>query len=167
MDAATNPISEGDDMSTRIRIFSFLFLILALTACGRMIPIKSVNGSGTVDRELTLDQVKKAINEGAYNAGWIAKDVADGEIVASYRLRAHSVIVTIEYTQDSYEIKYKSSSEMKIQCTEEDWKKSTNIKVSGRHTCPGYADPLYIHGNYELWINSLRESINLALVTAV
>jgi hypothetical protein len=135
-------------------------MALSLIGCGQMVPIDGVSGSGTVDRALTMGQLREAIEDGAQNAGWTTKEKGDGKIIASYRIRQHSVIVMINYSEDGYDIDYKSSMEMKVQCTDSDYKNSKNIIVTGRQSCPGFADPKYIHGNYQKWITRLKGSID-------
>jgi len=141
-------------------IFTCFAMMLSLTGCGQMVPIDGVSSSGTVDRTLTTDQVKEAIEDGAQNAGWVTKEQGDGQLVASYQIRRHNVVVMINYSEDTYDIDYKSSREMKVQCTDADYKTSKNIIVTGRQSCPGFADPKYIHGNYQQWITHLKGSID-------
>ena len=51
---------------------------------------------------------------------------------------------------------------MKVYCSEADKQAARNIKVTGQQACPGYAEPLYIHGNYGEWVNTLKQSIGHA-----
>ena len=139
---------------------------LWLIGCSQMIPIDEVPSSGTIERPLTKDQIKQAIEEGAYNAGWTPKEVGKGQIAASYRIRAHDVTVMINYSEDVYQINYESSREMKVQCSEEDYTKSKNIIVTGRQSCPAFQDPLYIHENYGEWIMNLKRSIDQSIIFA-
>ncbi|MCZ6868266.1 MAG: hypothetical protein O7G84_02020 [Gammaproteobacteria bacterium] len=150
-------------MNDVLRVFSYLVAVLWLTGCASMISLKDVDGSGTVDRSLTQKQVKEAIEEGAEKVGWITKEGKDDKILASYWIRSHLVAVEITYSADSYDIQYKSSSRMKAFCSEADKQAARNIILTGQQTCPGYADPLYIHGNYGVWINELKQSIEYSL----
>lgn len=140
---------------------------LWLTGCSQMIPIAQVNDLGTIERSLTKDQVAAAIEEGARNAGWIPKNIGDERIAATYRIRNHTVDVMIHYSEDLYRINYKSSTEMKVQCSESDWKSSRNIIITGRQSCPGFETPLYIHENYGNWIAYLKASIDHSLTFGI
>jgi hypothetical protein len=113
---------------------------------------------------LTQDQVKKAINIGAAVAGWSTEDVSPGSIAATYHIRVHTVTVIISYTEQAYSIDYKSSYEMKVYCTEEDKVEKRSKKVTtGGGSCPGIAQPAYIHENYTAWIEELNRGIRAAL----
>jgi hypothetical protein len=146
--------------------FVCVAMALSLVGCGQMVPIDSVNRSGTVDPTLTMDQVREAIEDGAQNAGWVTKEQGPGQLIASYQIRRHNVVVMINYSEDTYSIDYKSSREMKVQCTDQDYKGSKNIIITGRQSCPGYEDPKYIHGNYQKWITRLKGSIDHAIAYA-
>lgn len=148
------------------RILVCFSAALWLTGCSKLVAIDSIPSSGTINRVLSKEQIKTAIEEGAFNAGWIAKDIGNDEIVATYRVRAHTVIVSIKYSEDVYDISYKSSQEMKVQCTEEDHRTARNIIVTGRQSCPGFQEPLYIHENYGQWVSNLKASIDHALTFA-
>jgi len=141
-------------------------MALSLIGCSQMVPIDSVNRSGTVDRTLTMDQIRGAIEEGAQNAGWVTKEQGDVQLIASYQVRTHNVVVMINYSEDTYSIDYKSSREMKVQCTDKDYKNSKNIIITGRQSCPGFEDPKYIHGNYQEWITRLKGSIEHSIAFA-
>ncbi len=144
----------------------FSAIALSLLGCTQMIPIDSVNNSGTIINELTMDEVRAAIEEGAANAGWDTKERGEGQMLAFFRIRRHSVVVMINYSRDEYSIDYSSSREMKVQCTDADHKQAKNIIITGRKSCPGSADPKYIHGNYEEWVTRLKASINHSIVYA-
>lgn len=112
---------------------------------------------------MTIEEIRKAIEDGATSANWISKPGSDHTVIASYRIRVHSVVVEIPYSEGSYEIRYKSSVGMKLYCTEEDKYAGTNRILSGHQVCPGGADPLYIHDNYADWVSDLKKSIDNAL----
>jgi hypothetical protein len=141
-------------------------MAVSLLGCTQMIPIDRVSNSGTIINELTMDEVREAIEEGARNAGWDTKEKGDDQIMAFFRIRTHSVIVMINYSRDEYSIEYNSSREMKVQCTDADHKQAKNIIITGRKSCPGSADPKYIHQNYEKWVTRLKASINHSIAYA-
>lgn len=153
-------------MTGRLREFSCLAIVLCLTSCAKMVPLASVDNFGFIDAPLTKEKMKEAIEEGATNAGWNAKAVKGDRIIASYQPRSHRVVVEITYTDDSYEIRYKASSRMKIYCSDQARDAGQKPKLTGTESCPGNADPLYIHHAYQLWIDNLKSSIDLSLVYA-
>ena len=153
-------------MTHFVRALVWFSAALLLIGCSSMVAIDDVPASGTINRDLTKEQIGKAIEDGAFNAGWIPKDIGNDQIMASYRVRSHSVLVMIEYSEDIYNIRYSSSREMKVQCTEADHKAAPNIIVTGRQSCPGLQKPLYIHANYGPWIANLKHSIDQAILFA-
>jgi hypothetical protein len=141
----------------------FVFVMISFViGCSGMVPLHEVDKSHFVDRSLPKDQVKEAIIEGAETAGWRAKDLGGDMILATYRIRTHMIHVEINYTDTYYATRYKSSNEMKMFCTQRDRDNARNIKVSGRQECPG-GIPLYIHGNYKIWVDSLNAAIQSSL----
>lgn len=142
---------------------------LVLTICAGcsplMVSVMDTDATHPVDSELTKEQVKTAILNGAQAAGWYAKDIGDDTILASFQLRTHAVQVEIDYTDTDYVTRYKTSAGMKMFCTEIDKSNHQNMKISGQENCPGGA-PLYIHKSYKGWIDSLNRSIAVALSPA-
>lgn len=161
-------MAEGDG-NTVIRSFR-RFLVFAMTliiagCTASMIQLPQTYTAHFLDGSFTEGQVKEAILEGARAAGWLAKDLEAGYVLASYQIRVHRVTVQIRYTDTFYAIQYKSSSGMKMFCTESDRNYRKDLRVSGQDPCPGGRDPLYIHGNYKKWTDSLNASIHNSLVT--
>ena len=151
-------------MTSRSHLLFVFVMTLFVAGCSGMVPLYDVDGSHFVDRSLTEDQVKEAIIEGAETAGWLAKNLSGDTILATYRIRTHTVHVEINYTDTFYATLYKSSNEMKMFCTQRDRDNARNIKISGRQECPG-GIPLYIHGNYKKWVDSLNAAIQNSLAT--
>ena len=151
-------------MISRSRLLLVFVMALFVAGCSGMVRLSEVDGQHFVDRPLTKDQVKEAIMEGAQAAGWQAKDLGSDFILATYRIRVHTVHVNIDFTNSYYITHYKISNEMKMFCTERDRDKARNIKVSGRQECPG-GIPKYIHGNYKKWVDSLNTAIQSSLAS--
>jgi hypothetical protein len=151
-------------MTGKLRILLVLVMTFILGACAPfMVPLNEVDGEHMVNQQLTKEQVKEAILEGAENAGWRAKDLEDDKILASFLFKTHAVNVEISYTSSEYLTQYKSSNEMKMFCLEQDKKSHRNMVVSGRKDCPGNQPPKYIHKAYKQWVNSLDSSIQTSL----
>ncbi len=119
----------------------------------------------SIDKSLTKEQITRAVLEGAEDAGWRAKDLGDGRILATYSVRVHTVHVEIAIGDDTYDTRYRSSTGMKVYCSWEDKQKRRNIKVTGRGDCPNQADPAFIHYGYKRWVDSLNNSIRLSLAS--
>ncbi len=150
-------------MISRSRLPFIFVMALTVAGCGGVVPLHEVDGTRVFDRELSKEQVKEAIVEGAEKAGWRAKDLGNDKILATYIVRVHTVHVNILYTDSYYSINYNSSIGMKMFCTRNDKEKARNLKVSGRATCPGGRGPLYIHGSYKIWVDSLNNAIHFEL----
>ena len=151
-------------MTSRSRLLFVFVMTLLVAGCSGMVPLYEVDESHFVDGSLTEDQVKEGLIQGAETAGWLAKDLGGDEILATYRIRTHTVHVVINYTDTFYATRYKSSNEMKMFCTRRDRDNARNIKISGRQECPG-GTPLYIHGNYKIWMDSLNAAIQSSLAS--
>jgi len=151
-------------MTSRSHLLIVFVMALFVAGCSGMVRLSEVDGQHFVDRPLTKDQVKEAIMEGAQAAGWQAKDLGSDFILATYRIRVHTVHVNIDFTNSYYITHYKITNGMKMFCTELDKDTHRNIKVSGRQECPG-GIPMYIHGNYKKWVDSLNAAIQNSLAS--
>lgn len=151
-------------MHTKLQLFAISLVALFVMACvPKLIPIHNIHDQ-PIAVGLTQEQVKKAINLGANIAGWDTKDVSPGQIIATYRIRVHTVMVLISYTENAYSIDYNNSYAMKVHCSEEDKEAGRSSKItSGSGTCPDVTQPAYIHEEYQVWINELNRAISVAL----
>lgn len=149
-------------MESKLRLFAVLILAMFAVACApNYIKTHNVHLQ-PVPPGLTLDQVRKAINIGAGTAGWSTEEPTPGNIVATYKIRVHTVKVLITYNELTYSIDYKTSYQMKVYCTEEDKEEKRSKKITtGGSTCPD--QPAYIHENYKVWIEELNRGIRSAL----
>ena len=93
-------------------------------------PITTMSG-----KALTGDQVKSILTQTATARGWRVRDQAPGHLVAVITPRSHMAAVDITYTNKSYSIRYKDSS---------------NLLYNGSD----------IHRNYNKWIKLLENNIN-------
>ena len=109
-----------------------------------MPPVKTLSG-----KELTLDQVTKAIVLAGMGLKWEMNDASPGHIVATLNLRDHQAVVDILYNTSLYSIRYKSS---------------VNLTVTpGDEKVPG-APPYLIHSNYNGWIENLDNAIRTQFI---
>ena len=144
----------------------FVFAVtLFVSGCSAMVPLHEVRNSYIVDGSLTKDQLKEAIIKGAQTTDWLTKDLVGDKILATYRIRDHTVHLEISYTDYFYVTRYKATTGMKMFCTVQDKLKDRNIKISGQQGCLGDRAPMYIDGNYKKWVNSLNASIQNSLAS--
>ena len=149
-------------MKTVMRIFVISTIVALASGCSGMIPMYSVDGR-SIERDLSEEEVEKAIKIGAATAGWRTQSVTSGHLLATYNIRAHTVIVDINYATRSYSIDYKSSLEMKIHCTEADFLAHRAVQVTPEDDCPEGHQPAYIHENYKEWVDGLDRAITGAI----
>lgn len=117
--------------------------ILMLTAC-RTAPVLNVDNAPipyTADKALGMEKIQGAIIKAGTGLGWVMRPIKPGLIEASLNQRSHQAVVTITYTENDYNIDYKSSY---------------NLKYNGTK----------IHRNYNNWIIYLNKAINNQLAMA-
>ena len=149
------------NLEFRIRGLSIAFLFLV--GCGgTMAPIADIHDEHP-NRGLTLEQTTKAIKLGAATAGWNIEPISDNQIRAIYRIRQHQVTVMIDYSTDSYTIRYANSVHMKVKCGKENDPTKAPTVTAGDHPCPGGVAPTFIHPKYNEWVQKLNNGIKGAL----
>ena len=134
-----------------IRSISYAVLCLALfttiVSCAAPIlnvkdaPVKTLSG-----KELTSDQVTKAIVLAGMGLKWEMEIVAPGHIIGMLNLRSHQAIVDITYNTKIYSIAYKKSRGL-MQVNED-------------------GTPVGIHPNYNGWIENLDNAIRTQFIAA-
>ena len=152
-------------MTVLLRLPVVLVVMVIIAGCtSSMVRVLGVDDLHIIHKSLTEEQVREAIIEGAETAGWLAKDLGNGNILATYHIRVHTVHVQIDYINSNYSIHYRSSNGMKMFCSERDKKKNV-VKVSGRDSCIGTGVPSYIHGAYKEWVDALNTGIQNSLAS--
>jgi len=91
---------------------------------------------------LTMPEIKKAIMTAGAGLGWNVKEESPGHLVGTLHLRSHTAVVDIPYSTETYNISYKSSSNLLYD------------PVEGE-----------IHSNYNGWIENLDKAIKTQLAT--
>ena len=149
-------------MNTSSRVWVLAIVFLSLVGCqSGIISMPSIYGQ-FINSELSQDQNRKAIKIGAISAGWRVDEVSDTQMLATYQIRGHTVVVSIDYSADEYSIQYKSSINMKVKCgAVYDATKPTMV-TKGQSPCPGGAPPTFIHQAYKGWIDQLNRAIQAA-----
>ena len=101
-------------------------------------PIQTATG-----KELTLEQIQKAIIDAGIKQTWIMTPVKLGDMLGEFNVQSHQIHVNIPYTTTHYSILYKDSSNLRY-------------------------DPVKrtIHVNYQKWIERLDNEIKARLSAA-
>jgi hypothetical protein len=152
-------------LKNSIRLLKIFFIASLVAGCATMVAVKDVNETHNIVKPLTKEQVKESILEGAKYANWRVQDLGSDTMLATYQIRVHTVKVRIAYTESSYSLHYKSSNEMKMYCTKNDFDKKKGKVVSGIQTCPGDMPPYAIHEAYQTWVDDLNLDIQTSLAS--
>ena len=101
-------------------------------------PVKTLSG-----KDLTLQQVTKAIVLAGMGLKWEMVVAEPGHIVGTLDLRSHQAVVDISYTTKTYSITYKNSRNLL---------QEYHGKVAG------------IHSNYNGWIENLDNAVRTQII---
>ena len=108
-----------------------------LGGCARTAAIYNVNEapvSNANGKQLSTQQVRAAIVTAGTSLGWTMKDAGRNKLEGTLRLRTHTAVVDIPYSDHAYSIVYKSSEGLD----------------AGNGT---------IHNNYNGWVQNLDRAI--------
>ena len=112
-------------------------VLVLVAACSA--PVHNVVSEPVLSqRDVTREEVKKAIVSAGTGLGWKMTPQEDGRIAGRLDLRKHIAIVDITYTAKAFSITYADS---------------TNLKYDGR----------LIHRNYNNWIKNLENRIQATI----
>lgn len=120
-----------------------LAIVVGCRGAGQIYNIKEAPVTTATGKELTMEQVQKAIVEAGLSLRWIMSPDKPGHILATQNARSHTAIVDIAYTTKSYNITYKDS---------------INLNYN--------ADKQTIHEAYKGWITNLDNAIKGRLAAA-
>ncbi|TKS60647.1 MAG: hypothetical protein EWM72_01197 [Nitrospira sp.] len=121
-------------------------VLVAVMGCrggGQIYNVKDAPATTATGKEVTLEQVTKAIIEAGAGLKWTMAVVKPGQIVGTLNIRSHTAIVDIAYNTKTYNITYKDS---------------VNLKYD--------ANKQTIHQNYRGWIQNLDNAIKGRLTAA-
>ncbi|MDD0973659.1 hypothetical protein [Pseudomonas fontis] len=120
---------------TRIhRIAALLGLALILGGCTSK-PVYNAREDFSKELGFTNDQMSRAIVTALHDRQWVVQSVKPGMVKAAITIRGkHHAEVNIPYTPTSFEVVYRSSWGL-------DYKNGN------------------IHGNYNRWVNNLRDNV--------
>ena len=120
--------------------------VVIVTGCrgaGQIYNVKEAPIATSTGKELTLDQVGKAIMDAGIGLRWIMVVTKPGQIVATQNARSHTAIVDIAYDTKTYSMTYKDS---------------VNLNYN--------AEKQTIHEAYSGWIRNLDNAIKGRLAMA-
>ena len=120
--------------------------VVIVTGCrgaGQIYNVKEAPIATSAGKELTLDQVGKAIMDAGIGLKWIMVVTKPGQIVATHNARSHTAIVDIAYDTKTYSMTYKDS---------------VNLNYN--------AEKQTIHEAYSGWIRNLDNAIKGRLAAA-
>ena len=131
---------------TRAGMFVGFLILLATMGCragGQVYEVKDAPIQTATGKELTLEQIQKAIIDAGIKQTWIMTPVKLGDMVGEFNVQSHQIHVNIPYTTTHYSILYKDSSNLRY-------------------------DPVKrtIHVNYQKWIERLDNEIKARLSAA-
>lgn len=121
-------------------------VLVAVMGCrggGPIYNVKDAPITTATGKEMTLEQVTKAIVEAGAGLTWTMAIVKPGQIVGTLNLRSHTAVVDITYNTKTYDITYKNS---------------VNLKYN--------AEKNTIHENYRGWVMNLDNAIKGRLTAA-
>ena len=120
----------------KLLILLAIFSILLTVGCRPGRPIQDYHNIALpIAKPLTEAQMQGAITRAATGLGWTVVNTEPGLMQATLRLRAHTAIVDIRYTESDYSILY-----------------NTSINLEARDG--------KIHPNYNSWVNNLKRDIS-------
>ena len=124
----------------KARYFKYVLLAVVaailLGACRSNQPVLNIANAPVSARssDYTLEDMDNAITQAGIAFGWEMRPVQPGHMVGTLRIRDHVAVVDIQYNTQTYNIRYKNS---------------TNLKYDGTN----------IHPNYNGWIQNLNNAI--------
>ena len=120
-----------------------LAIVVGCRGAGQIYNVKDAPIATSTGKELTLDDVGKAIVGAGVGLKWIMVVTKPGQIVATQNARSHTAIVDITYDTKSYSLTYKDS---------------VNLNYN--------AEKQTIHEAYSGWIRNLDNAIKARLAAA-
>ena len=135
-----------------------LAMLIAIAGCPAVqivnvkdAPVKTLSG-----KDLTFQQVTKAIVLAGMGLKWEMVVAEPGHIVGTLNLRSHQAVVDIPYTTKTYSIIYKDSRNLLTYSLT-----PNNGRLTGPRSSP---EVIGIHSNYNGWIENLDNAIRTQII---
>ena len=122
---------------SRFHVLVIIAAIALFAGCATPQPVYNVSAApvtSSTKKDLTTDDVSKAILRAGATLGWEMTPGKPGHITGTLKLRNHVAVVDIDYNAKSYSIKHRES---------------TNLNYDGTN----------IHKNYNSWVQNLEKGI--------
>jgi len=160
--------------------FVFIVCLLLISSC-RTAAVRNVDETEfALPSQASLADVKRAIIRGANKAGWKSKSIDSRSLLASYSYKRNrfGAVVKITYDNDSYDISYYSSHNLKYneQIESEtgehsdelfrdsmDFFSENNPFKKDQDISSSATKPATIHKIYNKWLINLESKINFEL----
>lgn len=126
-----------------------LVLILA-TGCDRARPLYQVENQPLPIQStpLSLKEIEKRIITAGQSRNWSVRALSPGRMVGQTSWKRHSAVVSIDFDETAYSIRYKSSVKL----------------LAGKATYEGpYQGQFVIHRRYNQWVRQLKSAIDFEL----
>jgi hypothetical protein len=124
-------------MLQTVRVIVAACVLSFVVACASKPPVLNIDNVPIATTH-TPEQVRQAIITAGASKGWIMQEVKPGVLHGTLRAHAHQADIDVAYSAKTYSIDYVSSVNL-------DYKNGT------------------IHRNYNKWITSLNEAIQVQL----
>ena len=116
-------------------------LLFVFTGCGAQKVLNIQKAPLSINKEISIKKMYKAIKNAGYRRGWQISKVSPGVAKAYINVRGrHQATVLITYSHNEYSINYKDSEHLKYN-----------------------AQNNTIHKNYNSWVKNLDKDINFEL----
>ncbi len=155
--------------NTNYKFTAPLFILLLLIGC-KAAPVYNVyDAEITAANNIRLYQIEQAILKGCRVAGWRAKAISHGNIIAKYFAKRGKLAasVDIRFNRHSYSISYRNSKNLKYTVKENIPEQSDNTFSEFNPFKKAHElgpPPPTIHKIYNKWVRNLEEKINFALM---
>lgn len=95
-------------------ILILVLILVSLTGCKKTVTLRDYNSISlpSIKQSLTTKDVEVAVLRGAVAKGWNTEKLKEGEILATLNVRAHQLVVLIEYDDKTFSVKYKDSTNL-------------------------------------------------------
>lgn len=133
-------------MRSKKLILAFIAIAMCFATSCRKAYIQNINNEPipyvSPEKKLSQEQIEKAIVVGGSRLGWSIVKAKPNLMVGTLNIRKHQVQVDITYTDESYSINYRDSTNMK-------------------------SDGTKIHRNYNAWVKKLDDAIRKSLADGI
>ena len=118
---------------------TLLAMLVLVSGCRKSVPTDSYSGNAPTEK-YSAEKIKNSIIRAGASLGWVIVPAAKNQLEGTLNVRAHTLVVTIDYSAAGYKIQYKSSVNMEYK--------------NGK-----------IHPQYRNWVLNLQRHIDTEIAT--